>query len=182
MVARKGLMSAPYPGANIDLMRGTTALPNPATPPSNALRRSPARGIAPRISERLHRRSLDRELGEGASPDDSPALALHAQRLQQRAFRARLATALEEAVRAAERPPVLSARAPVNRTAVRRMAMEIELLAAALRAGGCDPRGIALANLLVTDGGGPLYGNSSDEGLRAAVNEAGQGLAGGDEA
>jgi hypothetical protein len=182
MAERKGLMSAPCPGANINHMRSTTELPNPATPPSNSASRRPARGIVPRINERLRHRSLDRELGQGASPDDSPALALRAQRLEQRTFRARLATALEDAVRAAERPPVLSARAPVNRTAVRSLAMEIELLAGALRADGCDPRGIALVNLLIIDGGGPLYGNSSDEALRAAVNEARQGLAGGDEA
>jgi hypothetical protein len=175
----EGLTIAPFSGAKIDHMRSTSALHNPTAGSPNSGSEDPARGIAPWINERLHGRGLDRELGEGASPAESPALSLRAHRLEQQVFRDRLADALERAVRAAERPPAPSASVPVSRRAVRALALEIELLAGALRAGGCGPRGIALTNLLVTDGGSPLYGNAREQELRAAINEVRQGLAGG---
>jgi hypothetical protein len=126
-----------------------------------------------RLRERLRGRRLDHELAGGAHPATSDELALHATRLISPRTRARIADALEDAVRSAPHPARISAKVPLRRQAVIAASADIESLAAALREEeGCRPDGVALAQLLITDGAGPLYGRGPDEELLAAVRES----------
>lgn len=91
--------------------------------------------------------------------------------------RTRLAESLEEIQRSAVRPAGISSRVPVRRDAVIEARAELGSLAAALRANGeCQPRGVALVQILITDGAGPLYGRGPEVDLVAALNEAHQAL------
>jgi hypothetical protein len=129
------------------------------------------------IRATYHAADLDAELAAGAAPDSSPELDTRAQRLTNRASRATLATRLEKAVELPEAsrygsvllrsavvdpPPAV---AEFAGPAVRRLAHELRA------AEHPDPRGVALARRLLTDGSSPLYRGPTADEVLGAVQE-----------
>ena len=117
------------------------------------------------------RDELDRRLAEGADPDSDPLLHTRAERLVTPASRAVLAAGLERAVAAAYDPgAALSSSAPVRRGPVRGARHELMGLAGDLRhMPHPRPRGVAMAELLLTEGSSVLFtAESSAEVARAA--------------
>jgi hypothetical protein len=122
-----------------------------------------------RLEAWLRAGSLDRELASGVAPETCGALSLRARRLIGPAARSRLARQLRRVVRdargghawmtrVAPRPEVLDA------------AAELDVLADRLTAPGpVDVRGVAQAQLLLTDGTGPLYFRGAAGELRALI-------------
>jgi hypothetical protein len=133
-----------------------------------------------RMSDRLVARflasRLDRQLADGASPESSVALALHAAFVARPSQLDRLAHSLERLVSTAEtsRPTSRAAvRVPVRREAVRRARPDLEALSRRLRSVELvNVRGVAMARLLLADGAGPLYRSCRSRDLRAEVNLA----------
>ncbi len=117
---------------------------------------------------------LDRRLAEGAHPDDDRLLALRAAQLLRPASRALVATGLERAVASVDtRKSPLSAAVPVRRRPVRDARPDLLALAADLREMSApQPRGVAMAERLVTSPGSPLYCSASGEEVRRAAHAA----------
>jgi hypothetical protein len=142
-------------------------MPNGVYPIPKKLNQIPAL----RLRVRLNRLHLDDRLAQGADPASSPELRLRAAQLLD--DRAELAAAVERSIHDARRPaPAFSARAPVRRAELLDCVDDLVALAERLRqAGPMDVRGVAMARVLLTDGGSPLY-RSSDVSLRYAVRSA----------
>jgi hypothetical protein len=129
------------------------------------------------IRARCRADSLDAALIDGGGRTGSRELQLRAQRLTSSAFRATLATRLEQAVSpsyggrfdsramspAVVDPPV--AIAQLAGPAVRRLVGRLRATEAV------RPRGVALALRLVTDGASPLYLGPSVDDVLAAIRE-----------
>ena len=130
--------------------------------------------LATRARVRLRRVGLDLALAAGADPGKSRELALRAAQLVEPAVRRRLAEQLVEPVLHSEGySGASSARVPLNQRSIRAHAGAIRRLAGRLDANTpADPRGVALASLLVHDGASPLYGHGRDAELRDAVERA----------
>jgi hypothetical protein len=110
-----------------------------------------ARCLAPR---------LDRQLAEGARPEQSPALAARALQMTSMAFRRDLAASLR-------RIPAAPA------------AQELRELARRLTAPGPVPvRGVAIVAELLADGGGPLYRRAGPDDLGTIIRLAAEALVG----
>jgi hypothetical protein len=92
--------------------------------------------------------------------------------------RKRVASGLERAVEAAERPaPVLSASLPVDRLAVEDARGELLTLALQLRSDApVHDEGLDLAEWLLTHGDSPLYAGSPGGSLRAVAHAAREAL------
>ncbi len=129
------------------------------------------RSLASWARERLQGRHLDEELAAGAEPLANQSLMLHAHRLSMPRSRARLADGLESAWRDAGRPHGLSAKVPLERSAILAVGPELQSVIAELRTDdACDPRGVALARLLLIDARSPLYEPSSRDELARALS------------
>ena len=130
------------------------------------------RSFGTRLSTRLRRTSLDRELAQGADPGTRPELARRAEQLRSPEERARIANALVETVGDARRNEPVTLRPRPQRAVVREAADE--LLALALRLRDEQPvgvRGAAMAAWLVGDHSSPLRRGdrgSLDEAVEAA--------------
>jgi hypothetical protein len=121
--------------------------------------------IRHRVAARLHAWDLDRALAEGASPDSSVSLALHAARLYRPSHRSGLAHTVRGLATIAARPRRL--KAPVSSRAVVEAAHELEAVAARLAAPGpVEVQGVAKVRSLLADGAGPLYRPSRAPALR----------------
>jgi hypothetical protein len=126
-----------------------------------------------RLRVRITRGSLDRQLASGAAADGSPALALRTQQLTstpgRRTIAALLATILEAAEERQADPgsPLI-----VDHAAVLEAREQIQRLIDVLRA-RCElePRGIALARLLLRDSRGPLFCASPGRPLEQALSD-----------
>ncbi len=144
---------------------------------------SPGRpGLVVRLSERMHGWHLDHQLAHGVHPESDRALALRARRLLGAKSRGRIAEALEHLLGDASEFTGISSRVPVSEPTILAARPELESLAAALRSDNCQVRGVALARLLIIDGGSPLYGRGSELELIAAAGEAYRALRPGDSA
>jgi hypothetical protein len=131
--------------------------------------------LAAELRVRRHAGRLDAAIVAGAEPWSSPELAVRCERLTSRGFRDMLATRLENAVRLPRRRRHVSramsssvvdpapAIALFAGPAVRRLARRLRVAAQP------DPRGVALALALVTDGASPLYLGPTPEDVREAV-------------
>jgi hypothetical protein len=138
-----------------------------------------ADSVWPQIQAALMRRRLDAELARGADPAGRPGLAARAHRLRTQRSREDMAAAIEDVIREADRPPRLSAAAPINRPAIRAARAELTDLAQQVRARPDAPaRGLALVRLMVMDGASPLYGREPAEALLVTVGEARRALLG----
>ena len=153
----------------------------------------------------IRRPTLDRMLAEGADPHDSRELARRAAQLTSARHRHSLAAAIERALEEAEHPRgALSPVVPVQRREV--LAARVALLRLAKDLAGDDrefisgvrrvvstrhtngdslgdmpteryrPRGVALVQLLLTDGESPLYAPHPAGELELAVRHANTAL------
>jgi hypothetical protein len=123
---------------------------------------------------RLRRWSLDDRLAEGEDAAASAELALRAEQLVSPKVRLELADELCRTVRAAEQPPrPLSAALPLQREPVLRARERMIELADDLAFGPeINPRGVALVERLLRDGGSPLYGPPVYDTVDSAVRHA----------
>jgi hypothetical protein len=132
----------------------------------------------PRLRDRLAARwapaALDRRLAWGDAPDSAPATLLRARTLIGRPARRALADRLREIRAEAQEPrrrprPVI----PAERDAALHAGAELGALADRLGADGpVAARGVALAQLLLTDPASPLYQRAGGEDLRALAGQA----------
>ena len=108
---------------------------------------------------KLRWRALDRELAGGADPSSSAALTQRALRLTRPRTRARLAQSVRDVIAAAGRPPAIpSSRIPPSRPEVPAARADLEAIASLLASDmPLYAEGVARLELLLTDGGGPLY-------------------------
>ncbi|MGZ4351741.1 MAG: hypothetical protein ACXVRX_14585 [Solirubrobacteraceae bacterium] len=129
------------------------------------------RGLRMRLRAAWAREDLDRRLAEGADPATDMLLQQRAERLVRPAIRATLAAGLERVVATANKPPAaLSSAIPVRCGPVRGARHELMGLAGELRhMPDPRPRGVAMAERLLTEPSSVLYtASSSDEIARAA--------------
>lgn len=125
-----------------------------------------------RAAARLHAASLDRRLAAGESPDSSLMLALRARKLTGRRDRRALAAGIQRVLHEAARPANLYA-LPFDWPRIRLLTDELAALRDVLADGGLvDPRGVAMVQLLLTDGGGPLHRPGGPVRLRDAIDDA----------
>jgi hypothetical protein len=102
----------------------------------------------------------DRFIATGAGEAPSPAVLAERQaELVRREERRSLAATLRHIAASAERPPVRSARVPLDAAAICAERSQIERLAVTLAETDVPvpARGVARTSVLVTDGGSPLY-------------------------
>jgi hypothetical protein len=120
-----------------------------------------------RMRARLSSLRLDRELASGACPDVSILLSLRAEELIRVSNRHGLAKALRRVVRDAQCPP----RAPgpvlplARRDIKRHRNLILELADVIDCATPVDLRGLAAVEVLLRDGGGPLYSGDRVDAL-----------------
>ena len=130
-----------------------------------------------RLSAYLRRWSLDEALAQGADPQSDPALSWRARQLTSIAKRRATSRALHGAIKRADRPQSWSAAAPVAHASVRAARESLEGLAHDLvRPEGVSASGVAAAQVLVSDGGSPLWGYGEPRELLDAVEAARIGL------
>ena len=142
---------------------------------SQLLRERHVRGFRERVRVELAREDVNRRLAEGVDPGVDPLLQSRADRLVSSASRARLAAGLERVVATVDTPAApLSAAVAMRRRPVRGARHELMRLAGELRhMRDPRPRGVAMAEVLLTDPSSPLYtASSSDEVARAALDAA----------
>jgi hypothetical protein len=127
--------------------------------------------VALRMRVARHRDRLDADLARGVEPTGSMELELRAQRLQ--SSRTQLAERVERVLERAHTPSApFTAEAPLRRADVRDCAEDLLALARRLRSDQpIDVQGAAIASRLLTDGAGPLYGDS-DYSLRYTIRSA----------
>lgn len=143
------------------------------TPAGDPLLLRPSR-LADRLLARLLGASLDRRLAAGQRPELSPLLALRAQRIVAIGRRRELARNWEHLLRTARRVHGTYHQAQVIRSgeiiaaepAVREL---VRCVAAPLPVAA---RGVAMATVLLTDAGSPVYNPRSRVRLSAAVEAA----------
>jgi hypothetical protein len=118
--------------------------------------------------------SLDRQLARGREPEDGRLLAARAQDIVALRVRERLARDWERLLYRAARPaPALRNAVPLRRGPILAAEPAITELASLLRAPlPVSARGVAMARLLLTDAGGPLYWSAAPESLPVALRAA----------
>lgn len=135
-----------------------------------------------RLLARLHAGNLDSQLAAGATIESRKLRAVRASLLVSPQERERLACAWTSVLHRSTRESapdraVTSARIPLRSDEVRDAAVEIEQLTAVLRSSRpVSARGVAMANLLLIDGGGPLYSADCHRSLAYLVAEAAREL------
>lgn len=152
----------------------------PISYPPLALRRGGSRwrGVRLALIARWRAGELDRQLAAGANPAASPLLAIRGQHLTGRRFRARVAEGLSRSVRDAEaRAPGFSAAARPHRCEVTAARMVLATLDRRLRsAEPVSAQGVALLELLLTDGTSALYLPSEPGALGSRLRAAAAAL------
>jgi hypothetical protein len=146
---------------------------NPPVPPPGWAR------VTDRIMARLRARSIDDELLDGAS-DGSPIVLVRRARLLHLRYRASVAAALRRLIEAARanEPNFFAARLQLKVREVLANAPLILTLADELeQEGSVSPRGVILADRLITDGDSPVYGpdpihHPPEETVESAVKHA----------
>jgi len=122
-----------------------------------------------RLEARLRAGSLDRELASGVAPETCGALSLRARALIGPGARSRLARQLRRVVSDARGGHAWMTRV-APRAEVLGAAAELDVLADRLTAPGpVDVRGVAQAQVLLTDGTGPLYFRGAAGELRSLI-------------
>lgn len=127
-----------------------------------------------RALARMKAASLDRRLAAGEPAASRRLLAARANLIVGRQRRLRLADDWEHLLTAARKPVVpRGPRIPVRSTTILGAEHNVRELVAMIRQPGrVDPRGIALARLLLTDGTGPLYNPRRSADLVPALRSA----------
>jgi hypothetical protein len=124
-----------------------------------------------RLRVHLHRGRLDRQLADGLDPGAFRDRALRAAQLAGMPTRRQVARSLRRVVEHAERPTaLLGAAVPVCRRSVLPWREALLGLAERLEQPvALDPRGVARALVLLTDGGGPFYDARAQRTMSEAV-------------
>lgn len=144
-----------------------------------------------RVLARFRAASLDRELADGADPEECAYLAARAQQLTSARSRQNLAAGLGRIMSAETGEPgepdepgepgrigKRKRSVPIRRARVARAAAELGALAGYLLAPGPVPaRGVAMVRQLLSDGAGPLYQESCRVDLRELAQRAADALA-----
>lgn len=141
--------------------------PSPDSPPSR-----PPSTLGLRVRVHLHRGRLDRQLADGLDPQAFHERALRAAQLAGMPTRRQVARSLRRVVEHAERPAgaLLGAAVPVCRRSVLPWREALLGLAERLEQPvALDPRGVARALVLLTDGGGPFYDARAARSMSEAV-------------
>jgi hypothetical protein len=127
--------------------------------------------IRDRVASRALGASLDRRLAAGHAPEEMRLLAARAQDIVALHRREALARHWEQVLaRAAQPPSAPYNAAPLARGPVLAAEPAIRELARLLRAAQpVTARGVAMARLLLTDAGSPLYWSAAPESLQAAL-------------
>jgi hypothetical protein len=134
-------------------------------------------GMSDRVAARIRARELDATLADGADPASRVTLALRARRLIAPRARRRLARSLRNAVSAARAPRTRPATIAGYGPHVVAASEELLALAERLeRQTAVDARGVALTQLMLTEGGGPLYSDRGAERLIEAARRASSAL------
>jgi hypothetical protein len=145
---------------------GLTSVPRHSRTPE------PPRSLSLRAHVVTHRRSLTRELSEGANPVSSPALTLRAEQLTSERRRRSLARVLRHTVDEALYPvPRRASFGLVRRSAVIDAQDAIDILVKRLRSPEpIAPEGVALIERMLSDGAwSPLYNANPAGALRRLV-------------
>ena len=132
------------------------------------------------LRARLFARSIDDKLLDGRSADADPAVIVRRARLLSRRYRNAVASSLRKLVAAARSPQFGLFRAQIQlRTnpLIECIPLILELAAELESEEGVRPRGVILAERLVTDGDSPVYAplplsNPLDETVDSAVRHA----------
>jgi len=150
----------------------------PAVPRELGIKRLLVAGIS-----RARWQALDRALASGADPSSSAALAERARHLTSTATRLRLASSVREVILAAGGPPSMpSSRIPPSRPEVPAARLELAAIEMRLRSDArVNARGMARLELLLTDGGGPLYSPDYPAALSNEIDRIVDGLGGREE-
>jgi hypothetical protein len=121
-----------------------------------------------RLRTKLWGLHLDRKLAEGTSPDSSVLLALRARMLMSPRVRRSLADAYERLAQpwSDDLPP---GHLPIPSQPLTRARAELVAIAARLARGPVSVAGVAQAQLLLGDGGGPLYLPRTHDALQRAA-------------
>jgi hypothetical protein len=131
-----------------------------------------------RALARIRATSLDRRLAAGESAATDRLLAARAHQIVARQGRLRLADDWEHLLTRARQPNVpRSPRLPLQSTPILAAEHHVRKLIAVIREPAhVNPRGIALAHLLLTDGTGPIYNPRRSADLVAALHTATAGF------
>jgi hypothetical protein len=136
--------------------------------------------VTDRIMARLRARSIDDKLLNGADTDGSAVMLVRRARLLNHRYRSRVAAALRKLIDAARRnePNFFAAQLRLKVAEVLQSHPLILTLAEELEhEGSVSPRGVILADRLITDGDSPIYGPTPvsrpyDETVESAVKHA----------
>jgi hypothetical protein len=122
----------------------------------------------------VSRFALDQALAAGVDPSTCGRLGRRARSLRKPKSRHKIAADIERTLEAADnRPPRLSAAAPLNRRAIRELRPLLLTLADDLRADEpVEPRGVAITRQLLMDSCSPLYGQVDPGELEEEVRRA----------
>jgi hypothetical protein len=150
----------------------TTLLTSDPSDPDRIVPRSEGPWV--RLLVRLFALSLDRQLADGCSPEDSRLLAARADWLVSPSQREALADSWDRLVARAHRPQrARTCRVPLCRERVVAAEADVRDLRSALLAPLPVPvRGVAAADQLLRDGEGPLYRRACSADLRVELRAA----------
>jgi hypothetical protein len=150
------------------------ALPAPAPPrPERLFASSPAI----RILAHLRRHALDRALSDGADPASCPLLAARARQLSGRRTRTGIAIGLERMAGSSDVPSRGRVHPAPGAVHANRRAL-LDLASILRRRDPLYVRGIAMLELMLSDGTGPAYTDRRGEGLARELDLARAALAG----
>jgi hypothetical protein len=122
---------------------------------------------------RLAAPRLDARLAAGEDPIADAAVARRSTQLVSRRLRRRIARGVERLCSEPDERPGFTAAIPVDRRAVQIARPALEQLAAALRSReSVQPRGVALAQLLLTEPSSAVYQPANPDELYSAAREA----------
>jgi hypothetical protein len=127
-----------------------------------------------RVAARLFASVLDIQLAAGRSPESTHLLAARAHQLASPTTRRELANNWEHLLDRANRAPVApSPRVPLVRESIKNSEAELHEMLTKLAAPlPVSARGVAMVQVLLTDGTGPLFNPDCSTDLRTAIHDA----------
>ncbi len=127
---------------------------------------------AVRIAARLRGRALDRALSDGADPAASRLIAARAPQLASASMRARIADGLERLALSADSPRSRVRILPSRAAMLANRSELLELAGLLRRDHPLYARGVAMLEVILTDGAGPAYSDRRGEALARQLHIA----------